>query len=216
MQSEIISAFFFDISKTIDEIYIFSTAIQAKKFFLNINQIDKPENIFQLGGTNVYVDTVVSVSYYTNNSYSGSFGQVKTINGLDFTYTSNSSWNKNSGVEGKISKVGNKKITYWTDAGYTERGNYRGNIKSFGTKQFKYEGWSSWGEKAGMVGQLINLGDLKIDYYDTDYDIGYKGKLKSIGNVKFIYFDNSYNNKKANIVGKFKERTGQDRRFIIN
>jgi hypothetical protein len=67
-----------------------------------------------------------------------------------------------------------------------------------------------------MVGEITSIGIIKINYYDTDYDIGFKGKLKSIGSVQFIYFDDKYENKKANIVGKFKQQYGNDSRLIIN
>jgi hypothetical protein len=61
-----------------------------------------------------------------------------------------------------------------------------------------------------MVGRITTIGTVKINYYDTDYDKGYKGKIKSVGTIKFSYFGETSNNKKANIVGKFKFRTGQD------
>ncbi|WP_435262039.1 hypothetical protein [Tenacibaculum sp. nBUS_03] len=67
-----------------------------------------------------------------------------------------------------------------------------------------------------MVGRITSIGPIKINYYETDYDKGYKGKLKSIGTVKFIYFKDTYNNRKANIIGKFKQQKGQDRRLIIH
>ena len=66
-----------------------------------------------------------------------------------------------------------------------------------------------------MVGKLIFIGTIKINYYETDYDRGYKGKLKSIGTVEFIYFRDTYENKKADIVGKFQKQIGQDERLII-
>ena len=66
-----------------------------------------------------------------------------------------------------------------------------------------------------MVGRLTSIGPIIINYYETDYDKGYKGKLKSIGTVKFMYYGETTNNKKANIVGKFKQQVGQDERLII-
>ena len=206
----------FKISETIDEIYVFSSDSLAKNYLQTLDQNIIPRKKYQLGETAIFLHSASSIDYYTNDTPSGSSGQIKSINDLIFTYAPNYSWNKNSGVVGKLTQIGNNKITYWTTAGYTERGKYRGKIKSFGNKQFKYEGWSSWGEKVGMVGRLTSIGTITINYYETDYDKGYKGKIKSIGAVKFIFFGETFNNKKANIVGKFKERTGQDERLIIH
>lgn len=206
----------FKISETIDEIYLFNTDSLAKNYLQTRDQNIIPRKKYQVGETTIFMNSAASIDYYTNNTPSGSLGQIKSINNLIFTYTPNNSWNENSGVVGKLSKIGNIKVTYWTASGYTEKGRYRGKIKSFGSKQFKYEGWSSWGEKAGMVGRLTSIGTIKINYYETDYDKGYKGKLKSIGAVKFIYFGETFSNQKANIVGKFKQQIGQDERLIIN
>lgn len=205
----------FKISQTIDEIYLFSTGSLAKNYLQTRDQNIIPKTKYQVGETTIFINSAGSVDYYTNNTPSGSSGQIKSINNLIFTYTPNNSWNENSGVVGKLSKIGNIKVTYWTASGYTEKGRYRGKIKSFGSKQFKYEGWSSWGERVGMVGRLISIGSIKTKYYETDYDKGYKGKLKSIGTVKFMYYGETTNNKKANIVGNFKQRVGQDERLII-
>ena len=206
----------FKISETIDEIYIFSSDSLAKNYLQTLDQSIIPRRKFQVGETTLFLNSAASVDYYTNDTPSGSSGQIKAINDLIFTYAPDYSWNKNSGVVGKLTQIGNNKVTYWTDAGYTERGKYRGKIKSFANLHFKYEGWSSWGEKAGMVGKLTSIGTVKINYYETDYDKGFKGKLKSIGAIKFIYFGETFNNKKANIVGKFKQQTGQDVRLIIH
>ena len=205
----------FKISETIDEIYLFKTASIAKSFLQRQDHNIIPKKRYQAGATTIFINSATSVEYYTNNTPSGSSGQIKSINNLTFTYAPNNSWNVNSGVVGKLTKIGNITVTYWTTSGFTEKGRYRGKIKSFGSKQFKYEGWSSWGEKTGMVGRLISIGSIKINYYETDYDKGYKGKLKSIGMVKFMYYGETTNNKKANIVGKFKQQVGRDERFRI-
>ena len=205
----------FKISETIDEIYVFSSDSIAKNYLQTLNHNIIPKNKYQLGLTTIFLNSVSSVDYYTNDSPSGSSGQIKSINDLIFTYAPDYNWNQNSGIIGELTEIGNTKISYWTDAGYTEKGKYRGKIKSLGNKQFKYEGWSSWGEKAGMVGKLIFIGTIKINYYETDYDRVYKGKLKSIGTVEFIYFRDTYENKKADIVGKFQKQIGQDERLII-
>jgi hypothetical protein len=204
------------ISETIDEIYVFRSHAIAKSYLQTLNASMIPKIKFELQETSIFIDSVVSVDYYTNKTPSGSTGQIKSINNMLFTYAPDYSWNVNSGIVGKLTQIGNNKITYWTSAGYAEKGKYRGKIKSFGDKQFEYEGWSSWGEKAVMVGRVTSVGTITIKYYDTDYDQGYKGKLKSIGAVKFVYFGETFNNKKANIVGKFKLRTGQDKRFIVH
>lgn len=206
----------FKISETIDEIYVFSSNSLAKNYLLSLNHNVLPKNKYQLGATTIFLNSISSIDYYTNDSPSGSSGQIKSINDIRFTYAPNYNWNKNSGIVGELTQIGNTKIAYWTSAGYTERGKYRGKIKSVGNKQFKYEGWSSWGEKVGLVGKLNSVGTIRINYYETDYDRGYKGKLKSIGSVKFSYYRETFNNKKANIVGKFKNQTGQDRRLRIH
>ncbi len=206
----------FKISETIDEVYIFSSDSLAKNYLQTLDQNRIPKNNYQLGETTIFLNSVSSIDYYTSDSPSGLSGQIKSINNLIFTYAADYSWNKNSGIVGELTQIGKTKITYWKAAGYAEKGKYRGKIKSLGNKQFKYEGWSSWGEKAGMVGKLISIGKIKINYYETDYDRGFKGKLKSIGAVKFIYFGETFNHKKANIVGKFKEQIGQDGRLIIH
>lgn len=206
----------FNISETIDEIYLFSSSSLAKNYLQTRDQNIIPKKKYQVGGTTIFINSAASIDYYTNNTPSGSSGQIKSINNLIFTYAPKNSWNKNSGVVGKLSKIGNNKVTYWTASGYTQKGRYRGKIRSFGSKQFTYESWSRWGEKAGMVGRITSIGPIKINYYETDYDKGYKGKLKSIGTVKFIYFKDTYNNRKANIIGKFKQQKGQDRRLIIH
>ena len=205
----------YKISKAIDEIYIFNADSSAQLFIQIPERFIAPKKKFQLGGADVYVESAVSVEYYKTNSYWGASGQIKSINGLEFTYAPDNSYNRNAGVVGKLAGVGKTKVTYWVDAGYTERGKYRGKIKSLGARKFDYEGWSSWGEKAGMVGRLIRLGELKIGYYDTDYALGYKGKIESIGEVEFTYYRDSYENKRADIVGKFKLQTGYDERLII-
>ena len=205
----------FKISETVDEIYVFSSDSLAKNYLKTLNQNIIPKNKYQVGETTIFLNSVTSIDYYTNTTPSGSSGQIKSINDLIFTYAPDYSWNKNSGIIGELTQIGNTKITYWITAGYAEKGKFRGKIKSFGNKQFKYEGWSSWGEKAGMVGKLIFIGTIKINYYETDYDRGYKGKLKSIGTVEFIYFRDTYENKKADIVGKFQKQIGQDERLII-
>lgn len=206
----------FKISETIDEIFLFSTDSLAKNYLQTRDQSIIPKKKYQVGETTIFINSVASVDYYTKNTPSGSSGQIKSINDLILTYIPNHIWNENSGVVGKLSKIGNVKVTYWTTSQYTEKGRYRGKIKSFDSKQFKYEGWSSWGEKAGMVGRLTSIGTIKINYYETDYDKGYKGKIKSIGTVKFMYFGKTYNNSKANIVGKFKQQLGEDERLIIH
>ncbi|WP_318500365.1 hypothetical protein [Photobacterium leiognathi] len=203
------------ISHTIDAIYIFNTRAQAQHFVSSPNNRSEPSTVVNIGDTSVYVDKIDAIDYYTSNSMYGSAGQVKSINGLSFSYLSDSSIYKNAGVVGKLSKVGNTKVSYWVDAGYTVKGKYRGKIRTLGNKSFKYESWSSWGEKNGMVGKLISLGAINIDYYDTDYDLGYKGKLKSVGKVNFSYYRDNSTNKKANIVGMFKEQKGTDPRLTV-
>ncbi len=150
------------ISETIDEIYIFRSESVAKDYLQTLNNNFIPKIKYQLGTTTMFLDTVVSVDYYKNNTPSGSSGQIKSINNLTFTYVPNYSWNKNSGIVGKLSQIGNNKITYWTSAGYTEKSKYRGKIRSFGSKKFKYESWSNWGEKAGMVGRIISIDKIKL------------------------------------------------------
>ncbi len=206
----------FEISGTIETIYIFSSNSIAKEYLVTSDESLKPKKIFHIGETILYADAPSSVDYYINKSTSGAVGQIKSIDNISFTYAPDYSYNRYAGVVGKLSKVGNIKISYWTDGGYTESGKYRGKIKSLGDKQFKYEGWSSWGDKVGMVGKINAIGPLQIKYYDTDYDTGFKGKIKSIGAVQFSYFRDTYNNKKANIVGKFKQQTGHDSRLLIH
>ncbi|KJG37521.1 hypothetical protein UA32_12870 [Photobacterium angustum] len=203
------------ITQSIDAIYIFNSHARAQSFVAQPNTRSKPSTAVNVGDTRVYVDKIDAIDYYTSNSMSGSAGQVKSINGLSFSYLSDSSTYKNAGVVGKLSKVGNTKVTYWVDAGYTVKGKYRGKIRTLGNQSFKYESWSSWGEKNGMVGKLISLGPINIDYYDTDYDLGYKGKLKSVGKVNFSYYRDTSTNQKANIVGKFKEQKGRDSRLTV-
>jgi hypothetical protein len=201
----------FNTSGTIKEIYIFSSNSIAQKYLTTLDQSIKPKKKYNIGKTTLFLDSIVSISYYTYDTPSGSNGQIKSINNTTFTYNTDNSFYKNAGVVGEISKIGGIEIRYYTDAGYA-----RGKIKSLGNKIFKYEAWSSWGEKAGMVGEITSIGIIKINYYDTDYDIGFKGKLKSIGSIQLIYFDDKYENRKANIVGKFKQQYGNDSRLIIN
>ena len=206
----------FKISETIDEIYVFSSNSVAKNYLQTLNQNIIPKKKYQLGKTTIFLNSVSSIDYYINDTPSGTSGQIKSINDLIFTYSPNYIWNENSETVGELSQIGNTKVKYWITAGYTKKGKYRGKIKSFGNKEFKYEGWSSWGEKVGMTGKIKSIGNIKINYYDTDYDEGYKGKLKSIGTIKFIYFGDTFNEKKANIVGGFKGQTGQDGRLLIH
>ena len=84
-----------------------------------------------------------------------------------------------------------------------------------GNKRFKYKPWSSSSQKAGIVGNITSIGNFRINYYETDYDIGFKGKLKSIGLAKFIYYRDISENRKSGIVGKFKKQTGNDSNIII-
>ena len=205
----------FRISSSIDAVYVFRTSDEAKMYLNTLHDDKIPRISYQIGSIRIYVHELKSVNYYMNNSPLGSIGDIKSINNLVFTYANNSSWNSRSGVVGKLTKIGDTKITYWTASGYTEKGQYRGKIKSVGNKLFMYEMWTSYGEKIGIVGNLIKVGSIKINYFETDYDKGFQGNLKSIGDLKFSYFNETYNNKKANIVGKFKEQTGQDPRIII-
>lgn len=205
----------YKITSTIDEIYVFKTGEQAKIYMKNINLNILPPINYQIGNAKIHLHESNSVTYYMNDSNLGSQGNIKSINDIVFTYANNSSWNNRSGVTGKLTKIGNTPITYHTASGYTEKGGYRGKIKSVGDKNFIYEGWTGYGEKIGIVGKLIKIGDVKINYYKTDYDKGFQGKLKSIGAVKFNYFIENAINKKAGIVGKFKDQTGKDSRIVI-
>ena len=205
----------YKISSTIDEIYVFKTDEQAKIYMNNIYSEMLPPINYQIGNVKIYLYELNSVTYYMIDSNLGSQGNIKSINDIVFTYANNNSWNNRSEVTGKLTKIGNTPITYHTASGYTEKGRYRGKIKSVGDKNFAYEGWTGYGEKIGIVGKLIKIGHVKIQYYETDYDKGFQGKIKSIGAVKFNYFLENAINKKANIVGKFKNQTGKDLRIVI-
>ena len=205
----------YKITSTIDEIYVFKSEEEAKIYMSNINLNILPPINYQIGSTKIYLNELNSVNYYMNDSNLGSQGYIKSINDIEFTYANNNSWNNRSGITGKLTKIGNTPITYHTASGYTEKGQYRGKIKSVGHKNFIYEGWTSYGEKIGIVGKLIKIGDVEINYFETDYDKGFQGKLKSIGAVNFNYFIENTINKKAGIVGKFKDQTGKDSRIVI-
>ena len=205
----------YKVSTKIEEIYFFTSVSEAKLYLQNPKRIDRPRKIVHLEGVSIYVDSIVSMDYYKVNYSYGKIGQIKSINNTVFEYVPDYNYNRSANIVGRLAKVGSNKITYFTQGGYGNKGEYLGKIKSFNAMNFKYEMWSSWGEKVGMVGKLINLGTLTIKYYETDYDVGYKGKLRSIGGIDFIYFKDNYNNRKANIVGRFKQRTGYDSRIVI-
>jgi len=76
----------FKISETIDEIYVFSSDSIAKNYLQTLNHNIIPKNKYQLGLTTIFLNSVSSVDYYTNDSPSGSSGQIKSINDLIFTY----------------------------------------------------------------------------------------------------------------------------------
>lgn len=205
-------------SGIIDDIFIFSSSALAKQYLNTLEESIIPRKKIKIGETTLFFDSYKSISYFTGRYIpggvtSGSIGKVSAIDGLKFKYASDADFNKRGGISGKLTQIGTTKINYHVAA--SEKGKYRGKVKSIGNKKFTYEMYTAWADKAGYVGEVTSIGMLKIKYYDTDYDKKFKGKLKSIGKVLFKYYPETVTNTRAKLVGKFKEQTGEDKRFVI-
>ena len=205
---------------SIEAVYIFNNKSEAQDFIIDPRPPFEPRKRFNLNaGLMLYINTFESIDYcknYSNNSRAGIVGEICAIDDLKINYNLRIGNNSTIGIVGKLKSIGPYEIKYHINYSSNVRSGIVGKIKSIGNTELLYYDKYYSTNQGRYTGKLKQIGEIQIKYHESySTNKGFEGKLKSIGNTKFNYHKNYSTNNAMEIVGKFKNKEGQDARLFI-